>query len=391
MNPLKKAKHRIKVISLFGVSQIVSILSVVLLSLVIVRFKSVELWGEYAEILIWSNLFLLFLSFGNNDYLLKTFSEFPSKVNQKWLNNILVRSFLLIPSGILIFFTPAFLDIEIDVLLLVLLKFLNQSFKSLIVFNRKFKLNIGVESFFLVTLLLMVILEIEVLNLKILIQLIVIALTVKFLTFLYFFIGDFKNTPVNFQFKELKKSLPFFIPLALGTLRSRVDTYYGALFFNFTSLSKYQMLISFLALSQMASAFFITPYLKNYYRFKNQKIKDIQKKFFFYGWGFAFFATLIISVVLNYLYRFTFSKLQYGLAFLFIVPLFLNILLVNEYYKKNHQIKIAYFTSLILIFQLFAGYFLIKYWNITGALLLKVLGQWAIVVLLWFWIKKTKN
>lgn len=73
------------------------------------------------------------------------------------------------------------------------------------------------------------------------------------------------------------------------------------------------------------------------------------------------------------------------------VPLFLNILLVNEYYKKNHQIKIAYFTSLILIFQLFAGYFLIKYWNITGALLLKVLGQWAIVVLLWFWIKKTKN
>ena len=90
MNPLKKAKHRIKVISLFGVSQILSILSVVLLSLVIVRFKSVELWGEYAEILIWSNLFLLFLSFGNNDYLLKTFSEFPSKVNQKWLNNILV-------------------------------------------------------------------------------------------------------------------------------------------------------------------------------------------------------------------------------------------------------------------------------------------------------------
>ncbi len=108
MNPLKKAKHRIKVISLFGISQIVSILSVVLLSLVIVRFKSVELWGEYAEILIWSNLFLLFLSFGNNDYLLKTFSEHPSKVNQKWLNNILVRSFLLIPSGILIFFDTFF-------------------------------------------------------------------------------------------------------------------------------------------------------------------------------------------------------------------------------------------------------------------------------------------
>ena len=126
------------------------------------------------------------------------------------VNNILARSFLLIPSGILIFFTPAFLDIEIDVFLLILLKFLNQSFKSLIVFNRKFKLNIGVESLFLVTLLLLVILEIEVLNLKVLIQLIVIALTVKFLTFLYFFIGDFKNTPINFQFKELKQVFAIF-------------------------------------------------------------------------------------------------------------------------------------------------------------------------------------
>ena len=66
-------------------------------------------------------------------------------------------------------------DLLLAILLLVLLKFLNQSFKSLIVFNRKFKLNIGVESFFLVTLLLMVILEIEVLNLKILIVLLLLS------------------------------------------------------------------------------------------------------------------------------------------------------------------------------------------------------------------------
>ena len=64
MNNINKLLIRFKVISLFGISQVVSVLAIVLLSLIIVRFHSVELWGEYAEILIWTNVFLLFLSFG---------------------------------------------------------------------------------------------------------------------------------------------------------------------------------------------------------------------------------------------------------------------------------------------------------------------------------------
>ena len=90
----KKSKHirRLKTISLFGVSQLTSVLSIVILSLIIIRFHSAGLWGQYAELLIWTNVFLLFLSFGNNDYLLKSFSKKPSTINQKWLNNLIARS-----------------------------------------------------------------------------------------------------------------------------------------------------------------------------------------------------------------------------------------------------------------------------------------------------------
>ena len=106
----KKSKHirRLKTISLFGVSQLTSVLSIVILSLIIIRFHSTELWGQYAEVLIWTNVFLLFLSFGNNDYLLKSFSKKPSTINQKWLNNLIARSILLVPSIILIYFIPFF-------------------------------------------------------------------------------------------------------------------------------------------------------------------------------------------------------------------------------------------------------------------------------------------
>ena len=90
----KKSKHirRLKTISLFGVSQLTSVLSIVILSLIIIRFHSAELWGQYAEVLIWTNVFLLFLSFGNNDYLLKSFSKKPSTINQKWLVGVLTNS-----------------------------------------------------------------------------------------------------------------------------------------------------------------------------------------------------------------------------------------------------------------------------------------------------------
>ena len=54
-------------------SQLLSVFSVLILSYIIIQFHSIELWGEYVEILIWTNVFLLFLSFGNNDYLLKLY------------------------------------------------------------------------------------------------------------------------------------------------------------------------------------------------------------------------------------------------------------------------------------------------------------------------------
>ena len=230
----KKSKHirRLKTISLFGVSQLTSVLSIVILSLIIIRFHSAELWGQYAEVLIWTNVFLLFLSFGNNDYLLKSFSKKPSTINQKWLNNLIARSILLVPSMILIYFIPFFKGIEPLIFTLIILQFINQSFKSLIVYHRKFQLNIIIELLFLSLLLSQVILKIEYLSLIIIIKIICFVHFIKLIAFSIFLFKYFKQIKLLVQFSELKKSLPFFIPLIIGTFRSKIDTYYGAHFFN---------------------------------------------------------------------------------------------------------------------------------------------------------------
>ena len=388
----KKSKHirRLKTISLFGVSQLTSVLSIVILSLIIIRFHSAELWGQYAEVLIWTNVFLLFLSFGNNDYLLKSFSKKPSTINQKWLNNLIARSILLVPSMILIYFIPFFKGIEPLIFTLIILQFINQSFKSLIVYHRKFQLNIIIELLALSLMLSQVILKIEYLSLIIIIKIICFVHFIKLIAFSIFLFKDFKQIKLLVQFSELKKSLPFFIPLIIGTFRSKIDTYYGAHFFNPIQLSKYQVLISFLALAQMSSAFAITPYLKNFYRLKNESVSKIQKQFFIYGWIYAIIVIFVTFIILSKVYQLAYSLIQYSLAFIFIIPLFLHILLVSEYYKKEQQYRIALFTSIIVSIQFFIGYYLIKNWSLDGALLVKAFGQWCIVILLWVWIKRRK-
>ena len=388
----QKGKYikRLKTISLFGMSQLLSAFSVLILSYIIIQFHSIELWGEYVEILIWTNVFLLFLSFGNNDYLLKLFSKNPSKINQQWTNNLIARSILLPPSLLLILFIPIFNHLEWIIFIVILFQFLNQSFKSLIVYHRKFILNIFVESSYLLSLIILVFYNLESLNLKLLLQIILISQGLKFLLFSIVLLKYFKYIKVQFQLLELKKSIPFFIPLAIGTFRSKIDVYYGTHFFSVSQLSKYQVFLSFLALTQMASTFAITPYLKNYYRSSNTVIKKIQKRFFVFGWGFAVVATVFMYVIISEIYNLDFTFQQYGLAFLFMIPLFLQVLLVSEYYKRDKQYKIASFASIVVFIQIIIGYFLIKYWNINGALLLKLLGQWGIVIILWFWIKKQK-
>ena len=390
MTSKKKAFNRLKIISLFGVSQILGIFSILVLSLFIVKFHSVALWGYYAELLIWTNLILLFLSFGNQDYLLKSFSNNPATIYQQWTNSLFSRSLLLLPSIAVVFFINAFKDLEIWIILLILLQFLTQSFKVLIVYHRKYTFNIWVELCYNVFIFGGLLLKFESLNISQLLQIIVIAFFIRLVFYSLFLLKDCKKITFQIQVNEFKTSLPFFIPLALGTIRTKVDSYYGTHFFNAVTLSKYQIFISFMMLAQMASAFVITPYLKNFYRSNNSVLKSLQKQFFIFGWLFALIFMGAMYCALTLVYGFQFSAFQYLLAFIFIVPLYIHVLLINEYYKKNLQHKIALFAFIVVLIQLIFGYFIIKHEGINGALVVKAIGQWGIVAILWLWLRKSK-
>ena len=141
----------------------------------------------------------------------------------------------------------------------------------------------------------------------------------------------------------------------------------------------------------MVGPFILNPYLKNFYRSGQETVQKLHKVFFAGGWIVALLMTCAMYLAFVFVYDFQFTWKQYLLAFIFMVPLMVHSTLVNEYYKKYLQGKIAFFSTILVVVQVGLGYFLIRDFEINGALALKALGQWAIVLLLWWWIRRKKE
>jgi hypothetical protein len=291
----------------------------------------------------------------------------------------------------LIYIIPVFKGLEILVFILLIIYFINQSFKVLILYHRNFKFNIWVELTGVLILVLYLYLIFERLDLKSLLFIIIIVQGFKLICYSIFYFQGFNNIKLQIDLKNLQQCFPFFIPLVFGTIRAKIDAYYGTYFFSVNDLSKYQIMLSFLTMAQMGGAFVINPFLKNFYRINNTVVKRLQKKFFIYGWFYAIIMSVLMYFIISKIYNLHFLKEQYLMAFAFIPPLFLHILLINEYYKKNRQNEIAKIASVVVVIQIILGYVLIKNWYISGALFLKLIGQWSIVIILWLWIKDYKK
>lgn len=391
MNTVNKLFTRLKVISLYGLSQSITPLGHLLISYFIIKFKSIAFWGSYVEVLIWVNLILLLLSFGNKAFLLKEFSKTPSSLYQLWFSNFINRSILLVPSFLIIIFTPFFSDKILLTCLWLLLLLITQSYQVLILYLKDFKFSLVIEIIFNSIILLFVFLKIETLDLLEFLSIVVFSNLVKALLSIIYYYKKTKGLTLNFSFSELKKNIPYFIPLTLGTIRVKIDTYFANTFFSVSDLGRYQILISFISIGHITTTYFVNPYLKVFFRVSDAVIKKIKHQFFVFGvfYGLAFVLATYFIITNVYLIHFTLEN--YITVFVFFIPLLFQMILVNQIYKYDQQNLVSYVALFVIFLQLITGYFLIQEQGIQGALLLKAASQWLITILLWFWFKKVKN
>ncbi|WP_298311602.1 hypothetical protein [uncultured Aquimarina sp.] len=377
-----KLLDRVKIVSLYGLGQSIPMITQVIISLLIIKKHSTILWGEYVTLLLWVNFIILFSYFGNKNYLLKQFSEQPGKIHTTWLSNFSTRFFIFLFIGIVSFFIPLFEPYYILILVWLFLLFFNQSFEVLILYQKDFKFNFSVELirnvFITITLLLLS----GSLELEQFLKIIIGGLLIKAICYTFFYRRTLMNTKIVLDKQSLILSVPFLIPMVLGTLRTKIDSYYGTIYFSKEDLSHYQIFISFITLIQLGVAYTINPFIKIFYRISKKTRIVIEKQFLYLGIGIGAIAITIIYGIITYIYEFPFSNMSYLLGYLFMITLFVHLLLINEFYKYNKQTLVAIIIGVIAIIQVVLGYFTINTYQSIGALSIKVIGQWMVVLAL---------
>ncbi|KAA3615770.1 MAG: hypothetical protein D8M58_16395 [Calditrichaeota bacterium] len=380
---LLKQFSRLKTISSYGLNQLITPLSQIIISLIVIRYHDVELWGSYVQILVLAGLILIFTSFGSRDYLIKSFSLNPGQIYQQWISNVLSRLVLLAPTLLLIFFFPFDSKVQIIFVFWLIANFIVNSFQVLILYNRDFKTAILIDSISSLIFIASVFIYRNSLTLYLLLAFSTISILLKASCYTAFYSKRLRGLSFEISFNILFLSIPFFIPALSGTLRSKIDLYFAALFLGKIELGKYHILIGTLALAPLTATFLINPYLKNLFRISDRTRRKIERKSFLYGFAFAVFIIVAVYLFISIIYGIDFPEIYYFIGFTAIQPVFIHILLINDFYKNNRQQIVAKFALSVLMVQLFAGYFLIAELGVLGALLIKSAGIWLLIILFW--------
>lgn len=377
-----KLYRRLKIVFEYGVGQVVPSLTQIVLSFIVVKNLSLTIWGEYIQVIIWLNLAVVLVNFGNKNALLKKFSQTPASMTKYWQQSLVSRSLLLFLIGAGLIFTSLFESLGVIVWVWLAFQYLNSSYNVLILYNRNFKFASIVEIIAGLVLIMVVIGLGDSLTVKGLIVSSTVILGAKGIIFTYFYRKMFLSIPVRFNWTILAFSLPFFMPMLLGTIRYRLDAYYASIYLSSDNLGLYHIYISILGIWQLFVAYTISPFVKNLYRLGSGSNLILNRYTFFISLALAVVSVVVSYVLFQWVYNLSMSLFAYTVIFSFTVTLLPQMLLVNALYKEDNQKQVSVVVLFVVAIQVVMGYWLLQIASIDGAMWLKILGQWIESLLL---------
>ncbi len=313
---------RLKLIFLNVINNLASQFSTLFISLLVVRLISIGIWGDYSKIILLITLLGQIPAWGSRDYLVREFSRAPGSINPVWMKSIVSRSVLLLPVFIFVLFTSYNLSIQSYIILILFLRFLFQSYDSLILYQRNYSLKIILEFSWGLLFALIVVLFKDKLTIITLLLLTAILDLAKATAMVIVMNISFKPNFSFFEIDYLKKSFLFFLLGFTGLIISRIDQVSAALFLESNEIGKYQIIMSFLLIIQASSNFIIQPFLKIIYRLKFTTAKRISLKLFLFGIVIGGIGIICMNYILQFFYHIKIDFLLLLLSYLFVLPIF---------------------------------------------------------------------
>jgi len=378
-----KYRRRISLVSSYSFKTMILPMGNFIISLLVIRFKGIELWGEFVYFMIVITLTDFILAWGQREYLLREFSRNPSGFSVDWQKSVMNRLPLVIISLSIFLLLDFSLENKIFISFWLLSLFLYKSYDILVLYKKQFLFIIKLEIISLILFVALFFIYVESLDLTVLLLLYTVISLIKAATAIYYFHQDVLPwSYVKFDKTFLKTSLPFFLPAFLGFIQSKTDLYCVAYFLSKKEVGEYQILITFLFYLQIFASLLITPFLKNIYRLPDVSLKKIMTSLFRIGVIISIPAIFTIRFVLSNYYQLEYSLDIYIIGYFYVIPFYLNLVKLYQYFKHNKQNIVVYVTILVTGINLVLNIVFINKLGIKGALLASTISQWIMLILL---------
>jgi O-antigen/teichoic acid export membrane protein len=349
-----------------------------IVSLLVIRFASVDLWGEFVHVLIIVQLAAHVIAWGSKEYLLREFSFNPAHISRAWQTSLISRLALMVPLYLLVSLSGLPSRRLALVVLWLLGQTLYQSYDVLILYKRAFFFSVLVELGGLIALVSTIIWLRSSVDLDMLIALFGIAHLAKAAVFVLRFRQQTLDRSLGrFDTNYFVLAFPFFLLGFSGMLQSRIDLYCVNYFLSRSEVGQYQVFVNFLIYVQTASYFVLNPFVKSIYRLGYSTILKMSLRLFTLGILMAIPALVAVHLILSQLYHFTLPWYFLLGGGLFVVPVFFYLPIIYTLYKANLQMVVVKINLLGIAINLLLSLLLLPRVGMFGAVLAIALAQWS--------------
>jgi ABC-type multidrug transport system fused ATPase/permease subunit len=379
-----KNLNRIGFISNNALRQILVSVFNMVIPLIVIRYCSKELWGSFVSLLLFSLLALQVINWGNKEYLLRQFSQFPGKINADYSRILFTRLPLVFIFGVVSFFyfSTAF---GVFILLWIFGRFLNHSVEALIIYEKKFNSAIAIELGCFVVFCVFVYLMVPKLDLFLLLIIYSLYQFIKGLFYFLLFRHFFSSSDLSIDLKYYSRTFPFFLLSILGFLASKIDVYIIERLGDKIVTSDYQVINSLLVFTMSLSAFLYAPFTKNIYRNNEQVIRKTQRLIAVAGLAIVPVSLLSIYMILKFYVHLQLPLLFYFAALLYVYPSFVyGIKVVNLFKLHREKRVVLYLLAGTIANTILSALFLYFNYGITGALFGSAIAQLLVLTLFCF-------
>lgn len=277
-----------------------------IVSYLVIRLASVEVWGEFVAVLIVVQLGTHIVGWGNKDYLLREFSFNPARIAINWQTALVTRSLLLV-AGVPLVLLAFPLHRALWVLVWSFAIVLDQAFDVLIQYRKDFAFSTLIELVgvgFLAAAILLIGAQID------LDRLIVLSGAVNLLKaglyglrYRRHILARLDRLSGRIDRRYFSLAWPFFLLGLTGLLQSRIDLYTVSAFSPKADVGQYQVFMTFVLYLQSIANFVLGPFVKNIYRLSYRTILSIAAKLFGLGMLIVLPGLVIVQLVLRDHYR----------------------------------------------------------------------------------------